>query len=136
MPDRSLGKIMAATDPADVATMAMIETMRQIADNGKATNRILEAVQAEVKDVRERVIRIEANRLETEVEEVKAEVATVKREAATERGELRRRIEVLEADKNRRDGAFGLVEWASRNWPAIIGYGALVALLLREGLLL
>ena len=35
MPDRAISKIMTATEPADVAQMAMIECLRQIADGYK-----------------------------------------------------------------------------------------------------
>lgn len=37
------------------------------------------------------------------------------------------RIAVLEADKNRREGAVGLVEWISRHWPFTIMLTALAA---------
>lgn len=37
------------------------------------------------------------------------------------------RIAVLEADKNRRDGAVGLVEWIARHWPFTLFMGALAA---------
>lgn len=35
------------------------------------------------------------------------------------------RIAVLEADKNRREGAVGLVEWVARHWPFTIIVAAL-----------
>lgn len=34
------------------------------------------------------------------------------------------RLAVLEADKHRREGAVGLVEWISRHWPFTILLGA------------
>jgi hypothetical protein len=37
------------------------------------------------------------------------------------------RLAVLEADKNRRDGAIGLVEWLSRHWPFSVIVAALAA---------
>lgn len=109
MPDRTLGKIMTATDSADVAQLAMIEAMRQIADTGKNTNRILEAVQAEVKDVRERVIRIEATEFKALVAEVKMEVA-----------DNRKRIDRLEAHEDRRVGAVGFLDAMLKYGPFVI----------------
>lgn len=37
------------------------------------------------------------------------------------------RIGVLEADKNRREGAIGLVAWISKNWPVMGILAALAA---------
>lgn len=37
------------------------------------------------------------------------------------------RIAVLEADKNRREGAIGLVAWTSRHWPFTVIFAALAA---------
>lgn len=44
---------------------------------------------------------------------------------------LEERIETLETDKHKRDGAVGLVEWLMRYWPGVIAYIGLVALMLR-----
>mgnify|MGYP006203037635 CR=1 FL=1 len=60
MPERSIHKIMTATEPADVAQLAVIECLRSIADSNQKTAAVLEGVQTEVRDVRERLIRIEA----------------------------------------------------------------------------
>lgn len=40
------------------------------------------------------------------------------------------RLGVLEADKNRREGAIGLVEWVSRHWPISLLVGLATAILL------
>jgi hypothetical protein len=42
--------------------------------------------------------------------------------------ENRKRIEELQADKLRRDGALGLFSWFSRNWPLTLMLGGLAAL--------
>ena len=60
-------------------------------------------------DVRDRVVRIESNKMEADVQRLKEEV------------------EELKEEKLRRDGALGLVQWTFRNWPAVIGYFALIA---------
>lgn len=41
------------------------------------------------------------------------------------------RVAALEADKNRRDGAFGFFEWFVKNWPAVIGFVVLIAIVLK-----
>ena len=117
-----MSKIMMATDNADVAQLAMIEAVRQIGDNGKATNKLLEGMQTELRDVRERVIRIEASEYKNTIIKVDARV-----------DDLDERVVKLEADKHRRDGALNLVEWFGRNWPAMIGFAGLIGLLLATG---
>ena len=41
------------------------------------------------------------------------------------------RVSALEQDKSRRDGAMGLFEWFLKNWPAVLGFGVLMAVVLR-----
>jgi hypothetical protein len=45
------------------------------------------------------------------------------------------RLTALEAERNQRKGALGLVEWIGRNWPALIGFAALLLVLARNGML-
>lgn len=52
--------------------------------------------------------------LKEDVDELKAEV----KEQAGE-------IEILRADKHRREGAIGLIEWVSKHWP-FLGLGAIL----------
>lgn len=130
MPDRALKQIMAATDTADVATMAMIEAMRQLGDNGKATNRLLEAMQVEIKDVRERVIRIEAAEYKAEIQEAKQIAEAVRVAAENQVGSIEKRVSALELDKHHRDGALSLAGWFGRNWPItgiMLAFAAFVA---------
>lgn len=122
MTERTIKQIMAATDTADVAQMATIEAIRQLADNGKRTNQILEGMQVELRDVRERVIRIEASEFKNTLIKVDTRV-----------DDLGERVDRLEAAEDRRKGALGLVEWIGRNWPAMIGFAGLMALLAATG---
>lgn len=128
-----LSKIMTATDPADVATLAMIEAMRQLSDNGKTTNRILEGMQVELKDVRERVIRIEAAEHKDALvkAEQRMEDRHIRLDARVE--DMSDRVDKLEAAEDRRKGALGLADWFWRNWPAVIGFVALIAVLAATG---
>lgn len=116
MPDRAINKIMTATEPADVATMAMIECLRQIADGNKKMGQVLEGIQVEVRDVRERLIKIEASELGVDVAQARAELAEVRKEAREEREKLKARIEKLEARDHERLGA-------SKAADALLKYG-------------
>lgn len=117
------GKIMTAMDPSDVSQMALIECVRQVADNGKTTNRLLEQMQVELRDVRERVIRIEAGQLEVEVSEVKQTQTS-----------LRTRIEALEAKEYQRAGARAAADALLKYGPFVIALvSALFVLLVATG---
>ena len=116
-------KIMTAMEPADVSQMAMIECVRQVADNGKTTNRLLEQMQVELRDVRERVIRIEAGQLEVEVDEVKQHMTS-----------FRGRLEALEAKENQRAGARAAADALLKYGPFVIALmTALFILLVATG---
>jgi ribosomal protein L16 Arg81 hydroxylase len=43
---------------------------------------------------------------------------------------LQARVKVLEDEKSRREGAMGAVNWLLRNWPIILGFLTLVAVIL------
>lgn len=109
MPDQMLGKNMTATDPADVATLAMIEVVRQLADNGKVTNKLLDGMQVELRDVRERVIRIEAVEVHGTVKELRSDMNAI--------GD---RVNVLEAAEDRRKGAVGFADALLKYGPFVI----------------
>jgi hypothetical protein len=58
--------------------------------------------------------------------ETRAHVDRIEKEVEQQAGE----IEALKADKHRREGAMGLVEWVAKNWPFIVlvlGLGAWVS---------
>lgn len=44
---------------------------------------------------------------------------------------LEQRIDALESVNDKRSGALGLFEWVVRNWPAVVGYFAIVAVILK-----
>ena len=119
MPERSIHKIMTATEPADVAQLAVIECLRSIADSNQKTAAVLEGVQTEVRDVRERLIRIEASRFETEVVELKTEVNELKHEVAT-----------LKLKEARQDGVVSAWDWLIKSWPNLIGFAVLIGIVL------
>jgi predicted nuclease with TOPRIM domain len=123
MVDQSLGKIMTATDPADVAQLAMIEALRSIADSGQKTAKVLEAVQTEVRDVRERLIRIEAAELKSELGQNKREIER-----------LKTRVDTLEAYRDRQDGGKAFADALLKYGPFLIALvSALFVLLVATG---
>lgn len=46
-----------------------------------------------------------------------------------------KRLTLLEADKNRRDGAMGLGTWFVKNWPGVLGFLVLIAVLADKGII-
>jgi len=114
-----MSKIMMATETADVAQLAMIECVRQLADNGKSMNKILEGMQTELRDVRERVIRIEASEFKAELGVAKQEIDRLRQEAKGDLAKLDDRVEKLETADHRRAGGQAFAD-------AILKYGPFV----------
>lgn len=127
MPEHSIHKIMTATEPADVAQMAVIECLRQIADGNKKLNSVLEGMQTEIRDVRERLIRIEASEFKAELAHAKNEIERLRKEDLKT---IDARVGALELDRGRREGAIGVVNWSFKNWPGVVGFIALVMIVL------
>jgi hypothetical protein len=83
---------------------------RQVGESG-TTDRLLGELIAEV-----RAVKHNQNNANSKLDAVTHLVEQVKElRIAQERHNTR--IAVLEADKLRREGAVGLVEWVSRHWP-------------------
>jgi hypothetical protein len=40
-------------------------------------------------------------------------------------------VDTLKADRDKRDGAYGLVGWCLSNWPGIVGFIVLIAVVLK-----
>ncbi len=118
MPDR-IDRVFAGVDNKDFANMAIVEALRLIADSNKGINEGLKGIQEEVRDIRERVIKIEAAEFKTDLARVQGRIDGVID-----------RVDVLESDKDRRDGALNLTNWVLRNWPAVLGYIVLAGIVL------
>lgn len=110
--------LMPVTDD-HAARLIEIEALRQITDNLKGLRDEIKEARSDVSDVRERVIRIESNQLDRQVER---NTETI--------GKLQERIDALERDKDRRDGAVSAWDWLFKNWPGVIGFFALIMLIL------
>jgi hypothetical protein len=95
---------------------------RDVGDsNGRSTDRLLGELIAEV-----RAVKHNQNNANHKLDAVNHLVEVVK-EIKEEQERHHFRIAVLEADKNRREGAVGLVEWLGRHWPFSIFVAALGA---------
>lgn len=95
---------------------SMAAVLMQIRDNLTALSRDSRTHTETLADVRERLATLEANdrRLLTVEQSVAAHSAT---------------LTVLMADKNRREGATGVVAWLFKNWPSLIGtIGSVIAI--------
>jgi hypothetical protein len=90
-------------------------------DNGRSTDRLLGELIAEV-----RAVKHNQNNASHKLDAVTHLVETV-REMKEEQERHHFRIAVLEADKNRREGAIGLFEWVSRHWPFTLIMAGLAA---------
>lgn len=93
-------------------------------ENGRSTDRLLGEIVAELRTVKHN--QMNASQKLDAVGHLVEQVKEIKEEQARHHF----RLAVLEADKHRRDGAIGLVEWLSRHWPftlIFIALGAWVA---------
>lgn len=70
------------------------------------------------------------NNLSAKVDGLSREVITLTALAA-DMADMKLRLKVLEERGLQQKGAANLVEWLMRNWPGIIGFLALIAVLLR-----
>lgn len=89
-----------------------IEALRQITDNLKRLNEKMDKQSDDIRSIDARLIRIESNSVSASVQKLETEMESIK------------------AERNRREGAFGLVEWLFKNWPGILGFFALVFIVL------
>jgi hypothetical protein len=97
-------------------------------DNGRSTDRLLGELIAEVRGAKHAT-----NNLAQKVDAIGPIAATANEalklatEVKQEQDKHNFRIAVLEADKHRREGAVGLVEWLARHWPFTVIIAAVVA---------
>jgi hypothetical protein len=103
------------------------EVLHQLADNTAQTARTLDAIVADLKDVRERVIRLEASDVKRSVEKLELrlkEIETHKADAIVA-ADLESRINALESERDQVKGVSALIGWLSKNAPwlaaALIG---------------
>ena len=94
---------------ADAVAEMNIHALRQISDGLAATNRAMSAFGDDLKDVRERVIRIEERDVKGEIQELRAEHKAIGL-----------RVDALERVKDRQDGALGAGNWLAKYAPWLL----------------
>lgn len=106
---------------AEALQQVEITVLRQIGDNVAAQTRTLEGLRDKVDDVRERVIRLEEQKVAKEVESLKGELSAALA-----------RIDVLESQRDKAVGAASFWSWLMKNAPwlfaGIAAFGAGIGL--------
>lgn len=121
----------AAVATPDLIHQAELQLINQLADQvGKCASAIQDmrkdhATSREVdrlgmQEIRERLIRIEENRIGEDLKMLEQKVSG-----------YGNRIDALEADKDRRDGATSLLNWLLKNWPTLVAMVVLAAVVLK-----
>lgn len=91
---------------AEALHQVEITVLRQIGDNVATQTRTLEGLRDKLDDVRERVIRLEEQKVAKEVDTLNAKLALALN-----------RIDVLEAQRDMAAGAASMWGWLSKNAP-------------------
>lgn len=135
--DMSLGSLNG--DPNDIRFQ--FEVIKGLAESVRQQTAALAKVQDTQVTMLERLARIEANRINEDVARIEATMVagfarmdamskTVADKHETALSTACGRIDKLEADKDRRDGAIGVWSWMGKNWPfagLVSGLGLIVA---------
>lgn len=120
MPTResdAAGEIMMPVTATEAARGIELTILRQMGDNIAAQTRAMEKLSGKVDDVRERVIRLEAQKTHQEVEAIQAKLES----ALT-------RINTLESQVDQAKGAASVWTWLAKNAPWLFaGVAAFVA---------
>jgi replicative DNA helicase len=96
-----------------------LELLRQIGANVDRISKESAADRITLNDIDRRLIRFEANRLESEVVAVKETMH-----------DLAAKIDALESAEDKREGAVTLASWLSKNMPWIFALSAAIAALI------
>lgn len=104
------------------AIRANTDAVQRLARHGEGQDHKLDEITKSLAKIDTRLALLENNSL-------KSEVAQQRKDIEEQDGRLR----TLEAEREQRKGAMGLFDWIAKNWPAIIGFVALVVLLVSKG---
>ena len=109
------------TRPLEIEVLRQItDALNRAADRGDRTEAKLDEIGKILHKVDNRLTVIETNSLEREVERNRVAIAS-----------LDKRMLLLEATDYRRQGAMGLFEWLLKNWPGVLGFIALVVVIMQ-----
>jgi len=108
--------------------LALIEAIRANTDAVQRLARHGETVDHKLDDINRALGRIDTRLAVVEQSSISIQVEEHKRELREFEDRLRR----LEDEAQQRKGAMGLFEWIGRNWPALLGFIALVMLLVTK----
>ena len=115
-----------AMKDSDNSIAALVLAMRQLSDNTARMDRSMEALNQKMGEVRDRLTHIEAQGYDKKIEELTSVISA-----------LNSRIDVLEREKDKRDGVTGGLEWLSKvgGWvtAALIGAATVWAILKGNG---
>ena len=126
MPNSGNPEIIMPVAAPDALEMANIHALRQISDALTLTNRSLSSLAADVKDVRERVIKIEAKDMDAKIAEYRSECRTICATLTSDLKAVVGRVDSLESARDRQTGMASVGSWFSRSAPWIIAVGAAV----------
>lgn len=59
------------------------------------------------------------------------DIIEIKTQLAQETKSLRDEIDALKSERDQRTGAANLISWGFKNWPGVVGFFALIAVILR-----
>jgi len=100
--------------PAESDVRFQFDVIRNLAESVRQQSEVLRGVQQTQITMLERLARIEANRVNETVAKLEERV-----EKALEK------IDALESDRDRREGAIGVLGWLAKNWPFAVVSAAL-----------
>ena len=106
---------MSGDQEASLRDQLTVQILTQIRDNLDLIRRKQDTFGTDLHTVSERVVRLEERNERLD-----------RAEKAIEH--LDGRVDVLMADKSRREGAIGLIEWIGKHWPFTVIGGAIFAL--------
>jgi len=107
------GQILSDISEETVLKHAEISTLRLISDTLNRIGGNIQALEKNVQEVRESVIRIEAQEVKQQLVDLRAELKATNL-----------RVAELEKDRQHREGAVGLIGWLGRNFPWLVALGA------------
>ncbi len=106
---------MSGDDKLDIRHELTVQILTQIRDSLDLIRRKQDTFGDELHGQSERIVRLEErNERFSRIE--------------TENARLAGQIEVLMADKNKREGAIGMIEWVSKHWPFTLLSAAIMGL--------